>query len=69
VLAHLPTGFAVIGDSQFLPGYCLLLSDDPAADRLADLPGVAGWRSWPIWIFWVRRFTSFVRGVSPDFAG
>jgi diadenosine tetraphosphate (Ap4A) HIT family hydrolase len=38
VLAHLPTGFAVIGDSQFLPGYCVLLSDDPAADRLADLP-------------------------------
>jgi diadenosine tetraphosphate (Ap4A) HIT family hydrolase len=38
VLARLPTGFAVIGDNQFLPGYCVLLSDDPAADRLADLP-------------------------------
>lgn len=38
VLARLSSGFAVIGDTQFLPGYCLLLSDDPGADRLADLP-------------------------------
>jgi diadenosine tetraphosphate (Ap4A) HIT family hydrolase len=38
VLARLESGFAVIGDTQFLPGYCLLLSDDPTADRLADLP-------------------------------
>ncbi|MEV0563314.1 diadenosine tetraphosphate hydrolase [Dactylosporangium sp. NPDC050588] len=37
VLARLSSGFAVIGDTQFLPGYCLLLSDDPSADRLADL--------------------------------
>lgn len=38
VLARLTAGFAVLGDTQFLPGYCVLLSDDPAADRLADLP-------------------------------
>lgn len=38
VLARLSSGFAVMGDVQFLPGYCLLLSDDPSADRLADLP-------------------------------
>lgn len=38
VLARLEAGFAVIGDTQFLPGYCLLLSDDPSADRLLDLP-------------------------------
>jgi len=38
VLARLGSGFAVIGDIQFLPGYCVLLSDDPTADRLADLP-------------------------------
>ncbi|MEV4516919.1 diadenosine tetraphosphate hydrolase [Dactylosporangium sp. NPDC049525] len=38
VLARLSSGFAVIGDTQFLPGYCLLLSDDPSADRLVDLP-------------------------------
>jgi diadenosine tetraphosphate (Ap4A) HIT family hydrolase len=38
VLARLGSGFAVIGDSQFLPGYCLLLTDDPAVDRLLDLP-------------------------------
>ncbi|SCE64846.1 diadenosine tetraphosphate hydrolase [Micromonospora mirobrigensis] len=38
VLRRLSAGFAVIGDVQFLPGYCVLISDDPAADRLADLP-------------------------------
>ena len=42
MLARLASGFAVIGDTQFLPGCCLLLADDPAADpaadRLLDLP-------------------------------
>jgi diadenosine tetraphosphate (Ap4A) HIT family hydrolase len=38
VLARLDTGFAVIGDHQHLPGYCVLLSDDPDADTLTDLP-------------------------------
>ncbi|GAA2692124.1 HIT family protein [Actinoplanes palleronii] len=38
LLATLPGGFAVIGDAQFLPGYCLLLTDDPAVERLTDLP-------------------------------
>jgi diadenosine tetraphosphate (Ap4A) HIT family hydrolase len=38
VMARLSTGFAVIGDTQHLPGYSLLLSDDPAADHLTDLP-------------------------------
>lgn len=37
VLARLPAGFAVIGDPQWLPGYCVLLTDDPAAERLSDL--------------------------------
>ncbi len=37
VLARLPASFAVIGDVQWLPGYCVLLSDDPAAGRLSDL--------------------------------
>jgi diadenosine tetraphosphate (Ap4A) HIT family hydrolase len=37
VLARMPAGFAVIGDVQWLPGYCVLLSDDPAATRLSDL--------------------------------
>ena len=31
-------GFAVIGDVQFLPGYCLLLVDDPSVQRLSQLP-------------------------------
>ncbi|MFC6706955.1 HIT family protein [Flexivirga alba] len=38
VLAKLPESFAVIGDAQYLPGYCVLLVDDPAVDRLTDLP-------------------------------
>ena len=38
VLAALPAGFAVIGDVQWLPGYCVLLADDPAVERLSDLP-------------------------------
>ena len=37
VIARLPASYAVIGDVQWLPGYCVLLSDDPAATRLSDL--------------------------------
>ncbi|HTW35673.1 MAG TPA: hypothetical protein VMD53_13725 [Rhizomicrobium sp.] len=36
VLLHMPSGFAVIGLSQFLPGYCLLLAS-PKVDRLETL--------------------------------
>jgi diadenosine tetraphosphate (Ap4A) HIT family hydrolase len=28
----------VLGDSQLLPGYCVLLTDDPRVGRLTDLP-------------------------------
>ena len=38
MLAPLPAGFAVIGDVQWLPGYCVLLGDDPSVTRLTDLP-------------------------------
>ncbi|GAA5040213.1 HIT family protein [Streptomyces siamensis] len=38
VLRRLDAGFAVIGDVQFLPGYSVLLADDPAVRRLSDLP-------------------------------
>ena len=38
VMARMQTGFAVIGDTQFLPGYSLLLADDPALDHPTDLP-------------------------------
>ncbi|MGW7449856.1 diadenosine tetraphosphate hydrolase [Streptomyces sp. NPDC054787] len=38
VLRRLGSGFAVIGDRQFLPGYSVLLGDDPAVTRLSDLP-------------------------------
>ena len=37
ILARLSAGFAAIGDVQFLPGYCVLLSDRPGAERLTDL--------------------------------
>ncbi|PYE49979.1 HIT family protein [Deinococcus yavapaiensis] len=36
VIARMPSGFAVLGDSQFLPGYALLLAD-PLAPSLEDL--------------------------------
>ncbi|MER7899053.1 diadenosine tetraphosphate hydrolase [Streptomyces sp. NPDC096046] len=38
VLRRLDAGFAVIGDVQFLPGYSVLLTDDPAVRRLSELP-------------------------------
>lgn len=38
VLTRLEGGFAAIGDVQFLPGYSVLLTDDPDATRLTDLP-------------------------------
>ncbi len=38
VLRRLEAGFAVIGDVQFLPGYSVLLVDDPSVQRLSELP-------------------------------
>ena len=40
VIERLPSGWAVIGDLQFLPGYCLLLAD-PVVPSLNDLVGEA----------------------------
>ena len=37
VLRQLRAGFAVIGDVQFLPGYSVLLVDDPDVQRLSEL--------------------------------
>jgi diadenosine tetraphosphate (Ap4A) HIT family hydrolase len=37
VLARLPRSFAVIGDVQWLPGYCVLLVNDPGVTRLSEL--------------------------------
>jgi diadenosine tetraphosphate (Ap4A) HIT family hydrolase len=36
VIARMESGFAVIGDTQFLPGYCVLLAS-PRANHLSDL--------------------------------
>lgn len=38
LLGQLESGTAVIGRAQFLPGYSLLLSHVPGAERLTDLP-------------------------------
>ncbi len=38
VLRRLDSGFAVIGDVQFLPGYAVLLTDRPSVQRLSELP-------------------------------
>ncbi|MBD0337720.1 MAG: HIT family hydrolase [Thermoleophilia bacterium] len=38
VMTRMRTGFAVIGDTQHLPGYSLLLSDRLDVDHLSDLP-------------------------------
>lgn len=37
VIARMRSGFAVIGDTQFLPGYCVLLAV-PQVEQLNDLP-------------------------------
>ncbi|MEY9845410.1 diadenosine tetraphosphate hydrolase [Streptacidiphilus sp. MAP5-3] len=38
VMRRLDAGFATIGDVQFLPGYSVLLVDDPSVQRLSELP-------------------------------
>ena len=38
VLAELRAGYAVIGDVQFLPGYCVLLGKDPTVSALGEMP-------------------------------
>ncbi len=37
-MARLPGSFAVMGDPQWLPGYSVLLTDDPGVERLSGLP-------------------------------
>jgi diadenosine tetraphosphate (Ap4A) HIT family hydrolase len=37
VMARMPSGFAVIGDTQHLPGYSVLLCADGSASHLTDL--------------------------------
>lgn len=38
VLRRMRAGFAVVGDVQHLPGYCVLITDTPGVDQLTDLP-------------------------------
>jgi len=37
LIARMKSGFAVMGDTQFLPGYCVLLAV-PSVQHLSDLP-------------------------------
>lgn len=37
VMTRMPSGFAVIGDTQHLPGYSLLLCEDSSVNHLTDL--------------------------------
>ena len=36
-MARMRSGFAVIGDTQHLPGYSLLPTDEPSVNHLTDL--------------------------------
>jgi diadenosine tetraphosphate (Ap4A) HIT family hydrolase len=38
VVAQMRSGYAVLGDTQHLPGYCVLLSNVDSTDHLTDLP-------------------------------
>lgn len=38
VLVNLENSFAAIGEVQFLPGYCVVLTNQPGVDRISDLP-------------------------------
>jgi diadenosine tetraphosphate (Ap4A) HIT family hydrolase len=37
IMARMRSGFAVIGDTQHLPGYSVLIVDDPSVSHLTDL--------------------------------
>jgi diadenosine tetraphosphate (Ap4A) HIT family hydrolase len=37
VLYRMRSGFVEFGDTQFLPGYCVLLTDTPGVDQLTEL--------------------------------
>jgi hypothetical protein len=72
VMARLPGGFAVIGDVQWLPGYCVLLADDPAVTRLTDLPRPRyDWEpadvvGKPVWLYPVERWSAPEHRLGPE---
>jgi hypothetical protein len=50
-----PGAFPVMGDVQWLPGYCVLLVDHQGVGDLTDLDAEGGVVSiWPAWPHWVR---------------
>jgi hypothetical protein len=63
VLRRLSTGFAIIGDMQFLPGYCVLVTDDPAIQRVSDLPRPRRLDFLAEMICWPRRWNGSARAA------
>lgn len=55
-MRRMPAGFAVMGDPQWLPGYSLLLTDDPDVQRLSDLP-------WPERMAFLRSMAVLAEAV------
>jgi diadenosine tetraphosphate (Ap4A) HIT family hydrolase len=62
VMARMRSGFAVIGNTQHLPGYSLLLTADPAADHPTDLP----WRERRAFFFDLALLGEAVLGATRD---
>ncbi|HEU5034495.1 MAG TPA: diadenosine tetraphosphate hydrolase, partial [Mycobacteriales bacterium] len=56
VMKRLPGGFAVMGDPQWLPGYSLLLTDNPDVQRLSDL-------QWPARMAFLRSMAVLAYAV------
>ena len=59
VLARMPGGFAVIGDVQWLPGYCVPLTDEPSVERLSEL------RARPVWLCPEARWSDPATALGP----
>ncbi|EFL29316.1 LOW QUALITY PROTEIN: conserved hypothetical protein, partial [Streptomyces himastatinicus ATCC 53653] len=69
VLRRLEAGFAVIGDVQFLPGYSVLLVDDPEVQRLSALPKSKRLRSCPTWTSSARPSNARANGWTRPSSG
>ena len=62
------SGWAVMGDTQFLPGYCVLLVRLDDADHLTDLPrDGSGPSSSPTWALLGEAVFAACNGLDPSF--
>ena len=67
VLRRLDAGFAVIGDVQHLPGYCVLITDTPGVDQLTDLAPAAQVAFLDDAALLARAVSAVCRGRDPQF--